>query len=897
MSLDNSKQLLTAKTIDSPWRDFVDYDAKDVMNEDLKWSVSVSDIAEQCVTIINEKYHERQERIKTLKLPFYEGLGLALEHVPLLVLDCDSGLKGVFLDHFLDKHNPAGETPKLLAQMRVKKIVFVACFDKTKLLNLQKLFVRAKWGPNLILSEFEQRFLTSTSQHQILNTRKAQYQVYRYIVYIKETESKLLENLFADQSFPEVLAEAYKKLDTEKPQAVVKQVVNLMIGPPAKRNTWSEELAETLALAGDEFSCALYKTILEFLAEKYKVMLAPIAQDEPGEIEDIALFEEFARSVLPETKHKAFESNSSLSKRLPVIFEQIHPTQDALEGGVDAIESLTALALLIEDAVFKIPAEHASWLNKYKKSDIASAIIARFLTIFHQRVAVYQYEDVHYATGIKSILVYFEDGFTKLAKDLLFTTKGITAPSVDELKNITLYDICRYVSYVTHDAEFTARASAFSEKPFGAKLLQMHLWQPPTTADGVMCSILNIASQEITAKDDVMSQIGDVDCWVFANLPFEDAQLHVLLDQLITDPRLPPTVAFCAPDALTPIEDERRRLLIELLVHGRYPVKREFNYRTLLVGNTPSQQQMLNFDKLQRKQNSWPAAPQLKNCIVTEDGEHVIQRFSLSTKPVAAVVDQLGELMGKTLDNIHQMMISNTQAYYEAVRQYRDIEKNPEAEFFEELPSEQLRSLYVYYKQLQQAEIAQNAQGSFKHIISFLEYLLKGYLSVPFYVLRCAGDSVISASHLFRMPDQCVSMDIFKNTQQMLLILNKNLPPVDSLGYEAVQVIDAIVSGEHTSDDNYVQKENIVKAIKLANERKGITLLRGEFLIACDGLGVSAHTLPTRELSREDMIKVVTVSELEQHLSPFFGLLPKVNDGVLVLPISKVRNYNIVTAI
>ena len=96
MSLDNSKQLLTAQTVDSPWCDFVDYDAKDIMNEDLKWSVSIADIAEQCATIINGRYRERTERIETLKLPFYEGLGLALEHVPLLVLDCDSGLKGVF---------------------------------------------------------------------------------------------------------------------------------------------------------------------------------------------------------------------------------------------------------------------------------------------------------------------------------------------------------------------------------------------------------------------------------------------------------------------------------------------------------------------------------------------------------------------------------------------------------------------------------------------------------------------------------------------------------------------------------------------------------------------------------------------------------------------------------
>ena len=71
--------------------------------------------------------------------------------------------------------------------------------------------MRAKWGPNLILSEFEQRFLNPVSQCQILSARKAQYQVYRYIVYIKETNPKLLESLFADQSFPEVLVEAYKK--------------------------------------------------------------------------------------------------------------------------------------------------------------------------------------------------------------------------------------------------------------------------------------------------------------------------------------------------------------------------------------------------------------------------------------------------------------------------------------------------------------------------------------------------------------------------------------------------------------------------------------------------------------------------------------------------------------
>lgn len=138
--LSNINQVLKARSLDNPWVEFNEYKASDLMDETLCWSIAQEDIVSSFVEIINDAFYKRQKTLKRLQLRLCDGLAFAIEHSPLLLVETSTGVKAVFLDQIWDGRTQEGEVPERYRTLNVRKLLFVASFDKSNLQNVQDTF-------------------------------------------------------------------------------------------------------------------------------------------------------------------------------------------------------------------------------------------------------------------------------------------------------------------------------------------------------------------------------------------------------------------------------------------------------------------------------------------------------------------------------------------------------------------------------------------------------------------------------------------------------------------------------------------------------------------------------------------------------------------------------------
>lgn len=926
MILDNSKTILSAKQAANVWQSFNAYETADVMDENLVWSITQQADAQDLVQMINTAYQVRQQILPSLELRFCDGLPFAMEHLPLLVVETQNGIKALFLDEVWTRTSERNKTPYLYLANGARKLLFVASFDKTSLFDVQKVFEQALWSQIMMLSDFERRFLSGKHKNALLPKRQAQHQLFRYMMNLQNKEYEQIKSVFADQSFPESVIEKYADINQMPTHQVHDEIVKLFIGPTKTRGeAWKSVLVQDLKLAGESYGRALLKCIIEYLAWLHSKAL-PIIKDEPEPSEaylaTLAKYEEFARVVLPSPKRQTAVIEDVI--KTPVVFQEIEPTEDHIQDAAAALPSVNKIAMMVERAIMgvKNPSPYIQNLQeKYSAGVIASRIIAHMLTIFHIKQAVYQLEDVESQTGLRGLLVYFEDGFVQLVCDILEylkPTDGTKCSKLDtELAEMTLYKLCWHVSEQIKDPRFSASLAQFLENKMNKQLMQLILLQRPETYDGQKCPILNIKRAETNAAA-IEKQIRQARYWAFINIPFDDAQLKTMQAFVMEYTRLPKTIMYTLPKSLYPLEEARCKALADLLTNKAKADPSGQDYQPFLIGNQKTQELMLDFDKTQRREQIKRTQPVLNNCVIAGDGQYVVQRLNFTPKKSEVVLNSLEQILNELLTNTHNMMISDMMAYRELVVHYRNMEKNPEAGFFQELPNEQWQSLYIYFKQLRDTSLGDTeAKASFAQACRFLEYLLKGYLLLPFYVLRNEAKPM-SINHLLGIDEQGVLMGVYDNTPQIAMMVNKRLPPFSALGFKAIRVIDAVVSGEFKDGlHSVIHRQGIIDFFKMVAKQEekalkdprfvpdygiyGNQVLQGEFLLRLDSMyydDESLSGLPIRTLDNKDeAAKVVTVDDLKQILKPYFDLLPSVNDQVVVFPISKASKYDIQTVI
>ena len=166
------------------------------------------------------------------------------------------------------------------------------------------------------------------------------------------------------------------------------------------------------------------------------------------------------------------------------------------------------------------------------------------------------------------------------------------------------------------------------------------------------------------------------------------------------------------------------------------------------------------------------------------------------------------------------------------------------------------------------------------------------------------------------MRQQGVLLETYNHTQQIVLIINKQLPPFSALGFDAVHVIDAIVSGDtknSTKNSGVIHRQSLKTILNRLYQAQhsqatkgdmqdfgieGNLLLHGEFLVSLqefelDNLGSGDHSVPIRKLEADDMIKVLSLGELRDELSIFFDLLPTLEDEILIIPKAIAKKYQL----
>lgn len=921
-TLDNTKTLLKARELGSPWSSFEAYEADDLTNEQLNWSVSDKEAASSLATMINETYQKRHDVLKSIQLNFTEGLGFVVEHAPLLIIQVEGGLVlPLFLDEFWNGDTKAGEKPKNFELLGVERLIFVASFNKHKLSQVQRVFKQARWSQEMLLSDFERRFLVKRDKVRLIPVRQAQYDIFCYILNFIRKDPGKVKTALAHQNHPEVLLEIYHKIETMQFDEVVGKITQLFIGSSSLRgDLWKKPLVERLEYAGVQYAQALLRACVEFIARDSSLVL-PLKKEEDTPIEIPALmqeYEKFARVVLPKsttnkTKKQAYDS--------PVVFQRIQPSEDYVTDYERSLEELIRIALLLERTLFK-GAEQGikaaeKLTEKFPAGEIASRIIARFLTILHQKQAVYEYEDVRSSTGLAGVLVFFDDDFIDLATTLMNEPDMKHEDLLSVVSRINLHAICARVSQLVKDQGLVEYLHALKDQPDVRTLLGLQLIGQPRTYDGQKCPILNIRR-----KGDGYELKGDPSLlklsryWVMANLPFNDAQLLFLRNKMIHAKDVPLTVLYSIPKPVMPLEESRYQILLNLLENKGDIPHPAYSYRKFLVGNSTTQEQLINFDKTQKLPIKAEGQPILKNCIIAGDGNYVVQRVDYdpvrSNKVAAFIEDFLEEF----LESTHQMMICDLKQYRDLVSFYRSPDKNPEAEYFMSLPSEQWKAVYIYYKQLELQSVSdKQAEISFKQILRYLEYLLRGYVALPFFIVRSKGKPS-SLGHLLGITDLGLLHDMFDNTQQMVLIINKQLPPFSLLGFDAVKAINTIVSGglsdnirsdvihrqklSEILDKVYDEKPSGTTPLQVQKQDKelqNVSFFRGEFLVSLSefvigGDGDPQQVVPIRQLQGGDVEKVVEMSEFIDTISPFFDLLPKLDNQVLIIPIEKTKGYS-----
>lgn len=919
--LDNTKELLTAAALPNPWQQFHDYHAQDLSQSDLLWSVPEEARSSAMIMgLINQMYQERSDRLHAQALRFCDGLPFIMQHMPLLILDTQTGLKAVFLDSFWGIYNEENETPAFYKALHVRQLIFVASFDKACVKQVQRLFKEARWSQILVLSDFERRFLIDSHRQMLIPKRQSQYQIFRYILSFFETSEEVLKGVFKPHNFPDYLLDLYKKIQTLNAEQTHEEVLRLFIGPKASRGeNWNRTLITHMRQAGLSYAKALLAAIITHLTSKVGEVLPNIpTESKPPETQVIInQYKQFARAVLPA---KPTEEKSEIAIKSPVVFQSVSMSDDYLTDYEEALDAMLQLSGMIERAILNNQTKQSGqkdWSSKYSAGDIASRLMARFLTLLHQNQAIYHYEDFKDRTGMSAVLIFFDEGFLEFASDVMYRPHITQAELESRIAGLTLHNLCAQISKDLKDAVLSAELNKFGEHVLHKKILAMPLIGHPTTEDGEKCPILNIKiSQKGSLIKADFAQLADCHYWIFSNMPFDDAQLKALQDDIIHKKPLPNSILYTLPKGITPVEQSRRELLDGLLKHQTALPRTFYNHRKFLVGNEVTQTQLMAFDKTQKLPPQLQDKPTLKNCIVAGDGEYILQRLSFKPRQSIEVIVLLEEMLDDLLKNIYEMMTSDRAHYKSLVSYYRRQDKNPEAAFFQDLPNDHWQALYLYYKQLQKTDAkTQEAQVSFKQALRYLELILKGYLVLPFYVLRNEG-APASLSHLLGMRQQGVLLETYNHTQQIVLIINKQLPPFSALGFDAVHVIDAIVSGDtknSTKNSGVIHRQSLKTILNRLYQAQhsqatkgdmqdfgieGNLLLHGEFLVSLqefelDNLGSGDHAVPIRKLEADDMIKVLSLGELRDELSIFFDLLPTLEDEILIIPKAIAKKYQL----
>lgn len=928
--LSNINQVLKARSLDNPWVEFNEYKASDLMDETLCWSIAQEDIVSSFVEIINDAFYKRQKTLKRLQLRLCDGLAFAIEHSPLLLVETSTGVKAVFLDQIWDGRTQEGEVPERYRTLNVRKLLFVASFDKSNLQNVQDTFKKARWSQMMLLSDFERRFLLSNEKKKLIKYRQSQYVIFRYILDFYGSDPRYLRPSIAHQNHPEELLDVYKQLPELGLPSVIDRVLALFIGGESVRgDKWSKPLAQRLQLAGDSYAKELLKSCIEFIAREASLVLPASNEenkDDPEVLAIMAEYEKFARIALP--AHSILGQDRSPEKS-PASFQKIEPTDDFMGDYKKPLDRLIETALVIERTITKAASTDAaddssdflkSLVENFGPGEISSRIIARFLTVLHQKQAVYEYEDIKQRSSIAGVLIFFDDGFVDLAKVLMMDKNSTKEELIHKVLNITLYAICSRVAALTKDTLFIEYMHDLKDDDAIGGLLDIKLTGHPKTDMGEECPILNIrccndGNDGYEVKGD-KSLLRTSTYWIFANLPFDDKQLVFLKKEIIDKKGTPTSALYSLPRQATPLEDSRRKLLIGVLANKEPLPEPPYNYRKFLVGKDTTQTQLIKFDERQKLPSTKVGAPVLSNCMYAGDGEYVLQRLTYKPRGADKVVGLLEDVLDEFLSKNHSMMLSDKEHYRRLVSYYRRADKNPEVDYFLSLPDEHWQAVYIYYKELGRESVnAGEAKASFKQALRYLEYLLRGYMLVPFYVLRTESRSA-SLSHLLGMPQKGILHQVYDNTQQMVLIVNKNLPPFSVLGFDAIKVINAIVSGDcilglNGPEDGcgVIHRKNLVDLIQNIDKKqennddtnapnvveKNI-LLRGEFLVSLEEFTLrtndeSSVMIPIRKLTGDDESKVVTLSEFEKQIKSSFDLLPKIEDQVLIIPADKAAGY------
>lgn len=886
--MDNRAEVLRAQTIDSPWVSFEQYTPADLMNADLVWPIRQEELAEKASKLINEFYLERQRVLKKLSFRLCDGLPSVIEHCPLLIVETNNGEKAIFLDYVWNREHKGNKPPSSLFQPSVRRILCIAVFDKSKLCEFQHLFYKEAWSQVLMLSDFERKFLSKGSQNLLLPHRQAQYEIFRYLMVFSEMDSELVKTLFSNQKFDDLAADLYKKAYSFDLKELIKKVKPFFVGPIKKRNQgWDEQLSKDLELAGESYVRSLFLGIMEFLTLSSGQVVPALLNKEQKINESLPLFVEFAKETLPNYESTLFNiGHIEQSTRYKCLFQEIEICKDKpIENEQLILKTIAQIGGVLEQAIKKSLPEKDGF-----SGEIAATIMSRFLSVFHARQATYQLEDIYLSTGIKATVFVFDDGFDDLM--------SVVFDGAQPTHNITLENVCYRVAQIFDGREFSENLSKLHDLPAYAEIMSVSLNLPEFKIGDKKCSILNTKSLSKTEypTNDLTQVFCDSEYIVFANIPYDNKQLCILSE--LIQKSLKGVYLYSTPTPLNTLEQDRL-LLLKSIITGVECNKGllEHNYKKYLLNSDASQRQILDFLALQETKQPALTIPVLKNCIRAGEQSHVLQRIEHRPKRVQLVCSIVSDMFSNLIEHVYEMVTSDRSAWRQSISTYSNIDKNPEAVYFEELPNDRFKALYIYYKQLQLAQQKNDGDKPAKTpdpTVRFVEYLLKGYLQIPFFILRNEG-SKASIAHLFNMQQNGLMWDYFDETQQIALILHERLPPSDVAGIEPTNVVNAISSGESTEVKNSIHRDAINRVFSQEVlkdiEKKGNFLLRGEFLIKCTGFDIGEDELPIRELSDDEMQKVLDIDGFRLELKAFFDLVAKIEDQIMVIPSELADNY------
>lgn len=903
--LNNINQILSAKKMLNPWDTFYDYTLDDLTNQTLPWHINNQELAQALLPIINDKFTKRQKLLKSFTVRFCDGVSDVLALYPLIVIQTKTDIKCVFLDSIWDNPQESDSIKDYFKQIQAQKLLFIATFDKHKLAYFQHKFKQSPFKPVLLLSEFEHRFCSVYAQKQLLDSRKAQYQIFRHCVFFKESDFNQIKSMFVYQQFASFFVDLYKDSAHFTIQQVHESIEKLLEPVKQIKPKWLTALFEDLKNAGESYSFLLLDVILQVLLLGYGQVIPEKNIKSTQTVDNSSTLDkyiEFAKKTLPLNKKDLSDTTEKTYRN--IFYQEIQwDNSNPLQDSQNVLSTATKIAYCIENAFLKYLQTNEQQLQSLdltvflKKGEISSSIFAAFLSKAHYFQALEQWRSAYQNTGVQSIFVFFDDGFDDLLNMINQVYKTLhtsdNKPLLDS-KDLTLYSLSVAIANIIKDVHFIQQMLELKKEPYHNEVMQTVLSRDKITIDGIDCSILNIGKNTPDSPPDVNQQNISPCFLIFLNTAFSD-DLIQSFESCVQHLNLQGLVQYSLPFALNHIESNRLGVLNHFLQNNVLPDSLG-GLKRFLVIDDKIQKKVLDFLEQQKQTTQTQTMARLDNCIFDYDKNYLMQRVKYRPIGSEDVCKLIKSSMESLLSNVYEIMTVDSVKYNEMVRKLSQASFNAESDYFNQLPDDKFKALYMYYKELQNIQDAtteQESKNSLSHILKFIQYLLKGYLQIPFFVLRNEGKQVC-LSYELQTHHKGLLWDMYDNTQQIVLIFHQKLPLFGVLGFETINVVSTLVSGQTDNQYTYLHRDvlyNLVKNKRLEFIKDGNMFIDGYFLVKCEDFNVDEKQLPYQGLSDDDVCKVVDLEQLQHHLSPFFDFLPEIKDEIIVMPKQKAKNY------